>query len=547
MVVAEFVALLGAKIDQGSFQDVFSLLDHVQSVALKAARLIDDGIRKGLGAIHDTAMLGDEVAATSEKLGIAADALQELQYAATLSDASAEGLAQGLKFLGKNAAEAAANGGEAAKAFQGIKLKDGGKIRDLDDLLADLADKLVSLPDQASRIKLATDVLGRGGAELLPMLMRGSAGIDTLREEAQRLGVVMNGKTLEAASAYDDALKRLQYSVIGLRTEFASPLIEKVSTIFDKMRAALTSKGGIRAVDALSKGFERLLAVVDKVVDVFSWFLESETRVTVAMFALQAIVIALIAGATTLSYAFISAAASAIGAWLAAAAPFLALGALVVLIADELFTFIEGGDSLLGRLIKTLDSVDPDSSPLVKLLKTAGSLLFDLTNTAKWEKFGQAIADYAIQPLRDLTELIFKAMDAVGIDTSKFNFSVKSDLSEIAPGLLNPMQAFPGLADPLSLGGQSIGDSLAAKFPGAAEWGSKLSGWNQDAGDFVSTQFNGVGAGNVPITGSTTIQAPITIDARGATDPQAVGEAVRKVVREELGNELSNAQGAIGS
>jgi hypothetical protein len=230
------------------------------------------------------------------------------------------------------------------------------------------------------------------------------------------------------------------------------------------------------------------------------------------------------------------------------------------------------------------------------MLKTAGSLLFDLTNEAKWKRMGQAITDWVLSPITALVDSLHWVLDKLGV-ADKFNPNVKTSLDEIAPmsggfpGMSDPLNTggqsfgdafaakfpgvagvadkfnpnvktsldeiapmsggFPGMSDPLNTGGQSFGDAFAAKFPGVAPLVDKLDGWNMSAGNFVSSRFNETGAGNIPGGGSntTTIGDVNVILPPGATatDPDAIGSAVRKAVREELGTELSNAQGAVGT
>jgi hypothetical protein len=546
MVVSELVAVLGAKVDAGQFADVFALLDKVQVAALKMADLVAAGVTKGFDSIHKVAMAADTVSMVSEQFGIAADALQELQYAATLSDSSAEGLTHGLKFLSKAAAEAGSGSKEAAEAFRGIKIKDANGMLGVQDILENVADKFQTLPNGVEKTNLALKLFGRQGAELIPLLNRGADGVEALRAEARAMGVVLDTKTIKAGERYDDQLKRLNFTFDALQKKFAAPLIAKVTDLFDRLSKTLTSKGMARAVDALSTGFEHLILAAGAVIDLFGWLTQNETVVTVAIFAITSAVVGLAAWAVTLGLSFTGAAAAAIAAWVGAAAPFLALGALIVLIADDILTFIEGGDSALGDLIAWLSEIDPESTPFVKMLKTAGSLLFDLTNEAKWKRMGQAITDWVLSPITALVDSLHWVLDKLGV-ADKFNPNVKTSLDEIAP----MSGGFPGMSDPLNTGGQSFGDAFAAKFPGVAPLVDKLDGWNMSAGNFVSSRFNETGAGNIPGGGSntTTIGDVNVILPPGATatDPDAIGSAVRKAVREELGTELSNAQGAVGT
>lgn len=565
MIVQELVAVLGTKIEEGEFADVFALLNNLEDVFSKVFGAITDGINEAFKTVHEVASMGDEIGATAEKFGIAADALQELGYAANLSDTSAEAVTSSLKFLSKAAVDAANGSAEAVKAFKGVTLKDAtGQIRPVADLLTDLSDQFAALPNGAAKTDRALQLFGKSGADLIPLLNRGSAGIAALREEARAAGVVLSGQALEASAAYDDAVKRLEGSLQGLKNAFAIRDISKVTALFEKLRAVLSGKGIARVVEALSVGFGRLVDTFGVLIDAFGWLVSNETVVEGALFVITAALTGLGLAAVTAGSSLVGAAISAAAAWVAAALPFVALGALIALVVDDIYTFIEGGDSMLGRIIGWFSSIDPEDNEFVKLLKAAGALLFDLTDTNKWKKLGQAIFDWVMSPVKAIVDSLKWVLDKLGGKalTDKFDFKVNTNLSEVAPGL----------SDPLQLQGRSFGDAMNEKFPGAAPLISGIGNGLDTAGNFLASML----PSNMNVTGdevakfwlpggaaspaasaslassvsnnrsSTSINAPITITVPPGTDAAGVAEAARQAVRDELGGHLQDAHAANG-
>ena len=544
MIVTELIAVLGAKIEKGDFADVFSLLDKVQEAALNMAGAVDQAIRKSFEIVDRVAEQGDAIAMTSEQFGIAADALQELGYAATLSDSSAEAMTQSLQFLGKAAQAAADGSADAVKAFKGVRLKDAnGQIRSADSLLSDLADQFSAMPNGVEKTNRALELFGKSGRGMIGMLNRGSDGIAALRQEARDLGVVMSAQAIASSERYDDSLKRLQSTWDGLAKHFAGPVIEKVATLFEKLRATLTTKGMARAVDMLSTTFGRLVDTLSIFTDVLGWLTSNETVVSGALYLIASALIGLAAWAATAGSALTAAALSAAASWALAALPFLALGALIFLIADELYTFAEGGDTLLGDLIGWFNKIDPEDNEFVRLLKTAGALIFDLTDPGKWKALGQAIVDWVFSPVKALVSSLEWVLNKLGIADKFSGLKVDTSLANVAPAIFGEgggvAKAFPGLADPLALGDKSFGDSMAEKFPGLLS----VYDWTKGPAAMESPQL----ASTMPaVNKSTSINAPINVSVGPGTDPEAVGEAVRRAVREELSNELSNASAANG-
>jgi hypothetical protein len=62
------------------------------------------------------------------------------------------------------------------------------------------ADAIKSIQDPSLRVAAAMNVFGKGAAEIIPLLLEGSAGINAMVREAEDLGVVMSGETAAAAA-----------------------------------------------------------------------------------------------------------------------------------------------------------------------------------------------------------------------------------------------------------------------------------------------------------------------------------------------------------
>jgi hypothetical protein len=511
MVVQELVAVLGTKIEKGDFADVFALLDKLSEVFSRVFDAISEGLTRAFGAVDTVANLGDEILAVSEKFGIAADALQELRFAAIASDASAEALDAGLKFLSRSAVDAAKGGKEAAAAFAGVNLKTAdGQIRPVADLLTDVADQFAVLPDGAVKVEKAIQLFGKAGADLIPLLNQGSEGISSLRAEFVSLGGVLSGETLQAAGAYDDAVKRLQASQQGLLNRFASPVIPKVTALFQRLTRIFQSGGIQRAIDFLSRGFDRFLTVLDSLASALESFTASNSRVEAALFVITAALTGVTLAAVSAGGAMVLAALETIGAWLAAAAPFILIGGLIALIVDEIATFVEGGDSLLGRLIRWFDSYDPEEIAIIRLLRTAGSLIFDLTDTAKWDRFGRALYDNFVKPLVDGVKALLVVANPVSLISA----------------LRNPANLASGATDAARLGRAALSLPAGSILDGASFLPSVISPAASAAAGSVQSIVN--------------VTVPPGSDARG------IAESVRDVVRRELDQSLSEALPVVG-
>ena len=200
----------------------------------------------------------DRVSDAADKIGVSAQNLAELGYAAKLSGTDAESLESSMGKLSVKVAEAVGGGKEAVKTFEsiGIKLKDAeGKVRSSEEVFGDLADFFQVLPDGVTKTALAVDIFGKSGKEMVPMLSKGREGITELREEFVRL----SGGSQEAARALagelNDQLDKLAVVSQGAYAQVATQLLPTIN--------ALTSEfiGAGREAGALGAGFSAASAV----------------------------------------------------------------------------------------------------------------------------------------------------------------------------------------------------------------------------------------------------------------------------------------------
>jgi len=174
-----------------------------------AASLVGAGVTL---AIRGQLTASDELGKTAQALGVPVEALSQLQHAASMSGASITGLETGLRRLSANMVEFPDKFSDL-----GIAVRDAnGEIRPTSDVMADLADVMNSMPDGAEKTALAMDLMGRSGAELIPMFNGGAAGLRKMMEEADRLGLTITQKTALSAAEFNDNLSRLRSQMQGV-------------------------------------------------------------------------------------------------------------------------------------------------------------------------------------------------------------------------------------------------------------------------------------------------------------------------------------------
>jgi hypothetical protein len=207
------------------------------------------GIARGFtGAI---ASIGELVDASS-KFGIPVEQLAGLKHAAELSGASFEQLGVGAGKLAKNLAEIA--GGKtdspAAKALAalGVSATDSaGQLKNVDAVMIELAGKFAATQDGSAKTAIAMQLFGKSGAQLIPMLNSGSAELSRMRDEARRLGLVLDDETANGLEALGDEWDKVGKRMDGFYTQLAGQLLPALKLLVRDIHEWLDSGGGVQA------------------------------------------------------------------------------------------------------------------------------------------------------------------------------------------------------------------------------------------------------------------------------------------------------------
>jgi len=192
----------------------------------------------------------DEIAKTSDVIGITTDSLQELRHAADLSGVSNERLDKSLAQFTRRVGEARAGTGSLVTF---LKKFDEGLLNSITsaksnthaiDLLFKALDKVENAADRSA---LAFAAFGRAGPELNVLLRDGLGGFQAMREEARKLGLVISEDLLRQAEIANDQLTRLE-KVIGIKLTAAivslSPQISELAQRFIDAIPAIVKFGG---------------------------------------------------------------------------------------------------------------------------------------------------------------------------------------------------------------------------------------------------------------------------------------------------------------
>lgn len=194
-----------------------------------------------------TANYGEEALKTSQRIGATVETTTALQHAANMADVPIATLEKGLKTLAQAAVQASSGSGDGAQVFAqlGISATDAaGKMKPLDQLFLELQDRLNGTRSQAEFLDAGTRTLGKSFLEMVPLIRQGSEATKAAMEDGKRLGVVLGQEDAEAASRFNDELKRLSAASQGLSLTVGKQLIPAITELLKAMTNLTSGPGG---------------------------------------------------------------------------------------------------------------------------------------------------------------------------------------------------------------------------------------------------------------------------------------------------------------
>ena len=357
-VVDELVTVLSTVLGDGSEKAVDTYkkgLDGVVATVKEATKrfaMAATGLTAFVaGAVNSAA----SIQKVSETTGVSTDALQEWAYAAKSVGVSASAVESDLAKMQKQAMWTGRSLESWADTFKGM-----------------------SIP----QANMWGDAIGIS-PDTVRLLREGREGIAALRKEAHSVGAVISPEDLKRAAQLKTSVMSLTTQLRAFGTTIAIgtlPMIDKLVTSFKEwlnVNKEWVASNITKFLENLGRVFNELWEDGKKLVD---WF--KETLGPIGDFGKKLWEATdwakLLKGALVLLVAYFAPAIAAFG---------LAVGAVIALSAafEDFIAFLEGKDSIIGRLVDSFQEKFPN---LANLLKNVVVVAFELvTKTAgiMWE------------------------------------------------------------------------------------------------------------------------------------------------------------------
>lgn len=208
------------------------------SALLTGGKFVGGAVAAGIGAsltaipaaVDGMKALAKEGRA-ADALGIASDKYMGIAHAFSKIGVEGDGLTNVFGRLAKATEEGKTGAGPAAEKFRqlGLNAAELSKLP-LDQQLLRVSDAIAKLPPGGQQAAAAMELFGKSGATLLPILSKGSAGLEKQIEHAKKLGLALDPTQMERVQRAAAAVPRIGAVFDGVKNKFLAAIAPAVES-----------------------------------------------------------------------------------------------------------------------------------------------------------------------------------------------------------------------------------------------------------------------------------------------------------------------------
>lgn len=186
----------------------------------------------------------------ADATGVSIGGVQALEYAAKQSGSSFDTVAKGIGKMSSGLVEGDKSTVAGLKTL-GLSL---GDLRQMapEQAFTTIADAIAKVPNPMRQSALATDLFGKSGREMLPMI---KAGVGDVADEARRMGLVLSDDAVAAGDAFGDTMDRLSTVGMSLLSAVLEPIIPVLTMVADAL-----ARGVGPALASAREGFNAIVS-----------------------------------------------------------------------------------------------------------------------------------------------------------------------------------------------------------------------------------------------------------------------------------------------
>lgn len=181
-----------------------------------------------------SASTADTIDKMSQKIGISREAYQELDFICSQSGMDVNKLQNGMKSLVSAMDGAASGTASNVEQFKklGVTVTDAnGNLRNSEDVMWETMEALQNCGNETEKARLATELFGKSGTEMMPLLNGASGSIEEMKNKAHDLGLVLGDEAINNGVKLTDTMDQMKRSLSAVATKLGAglmPILQQV-------------------------------------------------------------------------------------------------------------------------------------------------------------------------------------------------------------------------------------------------------------------------------------------------------------------------------
>jgi hypothetical protein len=209
-----------------------SLASGFDVVKASVAALLGSEIIQGIrNLVQGTSDAAEQMINMADRTGLALGQVDRLQASAKIAGINIFALENSSRLLSQALEDTSENGTKAKRALAelGVQTNDAtGSQREMGQVMLESIERLSAIQDRTKQTALATQLLGRGAVELLPLIRNYRELDDTARE----LGFGMRDNLIKELARANDEIDKLGLRWDILKGQLAVPIVAIVDVVF---------------------------------------------------------------------------------------------------------------------------------------------------------------------------------------------------------------------------------------------------------------------------------------------------------------------------
>ena len=224
-VTGQQLKAVGGKLKEagGKIEEVGHKLSKISG----AAAAIGTGLLK-MG--YDATKTADDINTLSNQTGISTDEIQKMSYAADLVDVSLEDITGALRKMKPKMDE----GNKTFEALGVSVTNADGSLRNATDVFYDSIQALSQVENETERDQLAMALFGKSADQLAGIIDDGGAALKQYGDEAENLGLIMSGDTLDALNQTNDVIEQTKARLSGTMAQIGADVVTVLGPAIQK-------------------------------------------------------------------------------------------------------------------------------------------------------------------------------------------------------------------------------------------------------------------------------------------------------------------------